>query len=418
MRNLCKGQKISQAHIAVFLLTFCSMDTLLFGTNGNDRWQFYLVCALLAYEGIMLLHYYYSEKRNLRFRSATILVSVAFILLLVLTQIMALLNGSYAMEIQYFYHILLLVVVVTVVHLVSRSQFTDAFIDVMRVYGIAAIILFLLEKTGIAYHLPSYKMINTSGYLYYHFGLGVVAAPREYVAVRAYGIFREPGVFAIYMCVALYFELFFRKNPRFLYVVTLGIAAILSYSTAGYIALGMYTALYVLLKPSRSNKELLGKVSVVIACSLLIVFGFSEEMQKEVFGKLFVENDSLNSRVYSIIGGFTYSLQSPLWGHGWKQVINEFANYMSSAYGLTNISFTNTYIRMACTYGWLFSLLALYGVWRFHNRVTKAKGLAVLLFLCWIIIFSNENFLLNPLIYIVGYYGCDSLEDNLVSGVR
>lgn len=392
------------------------MDTLLFGTNRNEKWQFYLVGALLAYELVMLIRYYYGESRTLHFRGSSMLVSVTYILLLALTQVSAVLRSCYAMEIQYFYHILLFIVVVTTVHLVSCKQFIEAYIDIMRIFGVAAIILFACETVGIAYHLPSYRMFNSSGHLYYHFGLGVVAAPREYVAIRAYGIFREPGVLAIYMCVALCFELFFKKTIRLNNVLILGLAALLSLSTAGYIALGIYIALYVMLKPSKTNKELLVKGLIIMGCLLMVVFGYSDEIQKEVFGKLYVASDSLNSRVYSIIGGFTYSLHAPFFGQGWMRVINDFASYMHATYGLSNIAFTNTYIRMGCTYGWIFAIFALYGTWLFYSKLMKRKGLAFLLFFCWIIIFSNENFLLNPLIYLVAYYGYDCVYGELERG--
>ena len=413
MKELKWSNRVSWAFISVFIMTFCSMDTLLFGTNANDIWRIYLVGALLCYEVGMLIHYFYTKKRSLHFRKELMVTTAVYFILISFTQVSAFCRGSYAMEIHYFYQMIIFAIVVTTVHLVSKEQFVDVFVDLMCIFAVIAICLFVLDKVGIIYSLPSYRMVNTSGYLYYHFGLGAVAAPREYVAARVYGIFREPGVFAIYMCVAFYFEMFFKRRMELKRLVVLSIAVLLSYSTAGYIALGLYFILYCVLKPAKSTNERYGKILLIIGGTIVIIFGISDEVQKEVFGKLFVENDSLNSRVYSIIGGAAYSLQYPILGQGWMRVMNDFENFLSTTYGLSSLAFTNTYIRMACTYGWIFTVISLCGVWRFHKRFIEKNGIVWLLGLCWIIVFSNENFVSNPLIYIITYYGYDNSSKKL-----
>lgn len=386
------------------------MDTILFGTNASDKWHYVLVGALLVFEVILLLKQLDKDRQVLSFDRKPVLLLSGWVLLIVCTQVTAMMRGTYHLEIQYFYHILLLIIVLTCLRYISEEEFVCEYSNVMCFLAVAAIALFVLEQVGIAYDLPSYRVINKSGYLYYHMGLGVVAEPRPYVIIRAYGIFREPAVFAIHLCVALYFELF-RKRTSFSKVIIFGIAVLITYSTAGYIVLGCYVAIYIAMRPSQYRVEQREKLVLVLVCMAFLLFGTNEEVRKEVFEKLFVENDSLYSRIYSLIGGVTYSMQKPFFGHGWNEVIYDFGEYIYSQYNFFNISPTNTYIRMADIYGWLLTLTTLYGVWRFHRKNEKNPLLAIALFLCWIMIFSNGDLVLNPLGYVIAYYGMDtSLE--------
>lgn len=412
VKRLFELRAPTQAFIVVFCLTFFSMDTLLFGTNISRKWQFGLVGALIIYEVILLIIRFYKERRKLCFNEKSVRLTLGLMIFVIGSQISAAFRDSYNLEIQYFYHMLLFVVILTSVHVVTEKEYIHEYTNVMSIFAIVAIILFLLEKMGIAYSLPSFRVVNKSGYLYFHFGLGAVPAPREYVPIRAYGIFREPAVFAIHLCVALYFELF-KKKTDICKVGIFMVAVFLTYSTAGYLVLGGFLVIYVFMKKTKTQTEQVGKVLIILGGIILLFFVMNEDLQNKVFGKLFTENNSLNSRVYSVIGGLTYSIQYPFMGHGWNDVVNHFAEFIFSEYTLSDIASTNTYVRMACIYGWIFTITTLYGLWRFQRKLENNMLLVVALFVCWIVLFSNGDLVLNPIAYILAYYGIDNSLERL-----
>ena len=308
----------------------------------------------------------------------------------------------------YYFHIIVLLEVLLIAEIMRPEEFVVAYVKVMTFFAVCALALYILSLLEIYDFIPSLSIVNTSSYSYRHYLVGALYN-RELGSLtsRAYGIFREPGAFAVCLCLGVGFELFMKKDPKLWIVLVLSAAVFITFSTAGYIALAFFVLSYIFGKKAKTRAQRAEKILIVFLCVMLLGLGLSDRIYNYVFGKLFTDNISLNSRWISLWGGLRLSLQRPLFGWGWKHITNNFVSAMAEYYGVAGVSFTNTYMRIACTYGWAFTLCVVWCSVRFFHRQLNQKKLTVFLFFIgWLMILSNEAFALNPLVYYVAFAGC------------
>jgi len=397
--------RLTKGYYYLFGLLYFSIETLLFGTNYDRRFQIMMVLLTMIIELAMISGWIFKFGSTLKISANFGLYVLINIILLLLTLISSLIRGQSDIEIQYIYHLLILVVAFTFAHQVNIKDFIRYYVEIVTFISVCSIALYILDALGILSHLPSLSVQNTSGYQYKHYFVGVLQPELWSATKRSYSIFREPGVFASILSIALCFEMFMKRNTSILRCAVLAVAIILTFSTAGYIALAMIMTVFAALTKVSTIRDRALKVLIILVSILIFAIGISESMNNSVFGKLFTNNETLNSRVYSIVAGFEYSLQRPLFGSGWKSVINEFTDYARVAFGVKSVHFTNTVFRMACTYGWVMTVGIFAMTFRFFH-IAKKKGVSSLfLILFWIIALSNENFLLNIILYLVAFYG-------------
>lgn len=386
----------------VIAIVFLSLDSLLFGTNTYP----FAKIALVGLTGLIALILIFlrliSKKSAEMSRTNFIHLSILFFLLS-LSQLKVMFITGGGLEFQYIYNFILIIFIYEISQIISLEVFYKKYVNIMVLMACFAVVLYFLDLIHVLDRIPSIIITNTSGYRYHFFGFGTMMEHMQYYAIRVYGIFREPGVFAIYLCIALGIHLFFCEK-KVLNIIILSIAIILTFSTAGYFILIALLSFFVLLN-AHSKKEFYIKCLIILIIILFLVF-YLDQVYNQVFGKLYVENDSLNSRIYSIILGFIFSIKSPLLGLGWNYVSDNFDKIAISNFGISNVAFTNTYLRMASTYGWIYTIYILkntYCFFRrsfFYNKLHHTKFIVFIIFMMWIIMFSNEGMLLNPLIYI------------------
>lgn len=390
-------------YFCVISFIFLSIDTLLLGTNRDSRANTILV-VLTAFITIVLFIRKLITIEHLEMARREFVCVMSMLFLLMTSQIKALIINENAVENQYLYNYILIVFVYEIGQIVSLESFRTKYVNVMALLAVAAIILYVADILGILNFFPSIIVTNTGGFQYHYFGVGAMMEHMQYFAIRAYGIFREPGVFAIYLCTAIGMELFFSKEIGIAKVSILSVALILTFSTAGYIVLIALISLYFLLRV-RNKREFYFKLFIVIIAIVFSAF-FLDKVYNQVFGKLHVKNPSLDSRVYSIVSGLEFSIRAPLLGLGWNYVSSNFEKSTMNRYGLGGVAFTNTYLRMAATYGWIYTLIMLNNIFLFFKRALKknrpynSKSVALCLLMIWIIMFSNEGMVLNPLLYL------------------
>lgn len=408
---MCNGDKMNSnlkmsrrvEYICVFLMVYLSMDTLLFGTNENPYANIILVC-LTGVITIILFFRRWAKTGHIVNSKRSFQRLFVLIFVLILSHIKALLLNGQGVDIQYIYNYLVIVFVYELSRTISAKAFCEKYINIMTLIAIASVLLFCVDSIGLMEKLPSLTITNASGFRYYHFGLSAMMEHVQYQIIRAYGIFREPGVYSVYLCIASGLILFFQKEVSFGKLGILSLAIILTFSTAGYIVLAAEVFLFMCLK-TKSKRELYIKIFVTV---IVIVFAVTamDKIYGKVFGKLHVENESLNSRLYSIISGVDFSLKAPLLGKGWKFVSSNFEATTRQNYGIANVAFTNTYLRMAATYGWLYTAIMLKNIWcqirsgLAYIRPHVPKALPICIFAIWLLMFSNEGMVLNPLLYI------------------
>lgn len=379
-------------YIILFLLIYCSFESLLFGTNILPLFQVAMAGIYIILELVMLLLVFITHEK-ISFDKNTVLTSATLIGLIFLTQIYSYVTGYSLLSPQYFYNVLLIIMACTMTKLYSRQAFEEMFVNIMYWLSIAGIGIYVINMLGVS--LPHIVLVNRANSLFYHY-LVAAQLSGDYTIPRLYGVFREPGVLGVYVSLAVFFELFRVKKISLLKIGVFIIATLLTFSTAGYITVGVLALAYLLSVKNNLQKFILILLSIIVLC-----FGLTDQVNQFVFGKFYTANNSLNSRIYSLYGGFVLSVQGFFLGHGWDYIINNFTRFIDRTYYITDTSFTNTYLRMACTYGWIFTSVVLVYTLKFLKRHNISIFQLILITIAWFCIFSNENFLLNLIIYVI-----------------
>ena len=209
---MMKNRKISikTEYVLVFLTIYLSMDSLLFGTNANSYASAILV-GLTGIIAVLLFFRRWKRKGHIDLSENEFKKVFSLLFILLLSHIIALSLGNNGIEVQYIYNYLIIIYMFELSKIISANAFFESYINVMTVIACVAVLLFSLDSAGLLVRIPSIIITNISGYRYRFFGLGAMMEHMQYYIVRAYGIFREPGVFSVYLCIAIGMMFFFSK---------------------------------------------------------------------------------------------------------------------------------------------------------------------------------------------------------------
>jgi len=397
----------------VFLLIYFSQDTLLSGTNSN-RTMFLLKNIVLV-----LLCLYVANKPRLNQCLNKKNSSIVLIGLMAMSLLSALFNADVTFK--YCYEILLFVIAYNVTRVVGFVKFREQFVYAvfyLSVLSVSAyfVSLFAYPIIGL---LPSLN--NVAGFKF-HSLLGFVNVSEipMYGLMRNYSLFREPGVYAIFLIISLLF--LFNTNTidpkkKNLIILILFIAILTTLSTAGIIGI-VFLLIYLLL---RGNKQM-GSSTIFLIGMLMIgsYYLFSNEVvSSSVFNKLSGENTSADSRFGSIINNIDLWLRntvSILFGNGYQFVENGI-EAVAQDNGYVAGHNTNTFFKMLSVHGIFYFISALSLLYMSCRRLTSNRfSLYVFILLC--VMFSNEDLIFNQVLYIILFYGLTTNERYEKTSVR
>lgn len=340
----------------IALMVFTSEDTLFFGTNRDAFYQNiaqYFIFIIATFAMVVLL----IRKSSLSNRKPVIVC----ILLIMSLWISCAANRDPTPN--YFYRTGLIVCAFFIAQILSRRYFLRGFEFVVRIIAVASIVLYIfyfMLPESIDW-LPSIE--NTSGYIFRN-ALFSVAPYKGYAEyARSYGIFREPGVFAVFLILGVYIQLF--ENKKFLLrdLIIYIVAIIFTFSTTAYITFVMLFLLFVFRNKTftttfRKTILVLVFFALWIGLSLFTDFLSSEGI---ILGKFDPQSTSYSSgisRLASVIVNGSIFLQNPLFGVGSYRINYIFQQELLqtsqiSAIGVHN---TNTLMMGLSTYGIIFGL--------------------------------------------------------------
>ena len=212
----------------LILLFFTSTDTVMFGTNSNKLLLYVprLVGACFVFFGPFMF------KGKTRLQRKMVAALILFVTIAVLS---AMYND---MDFETIASRLVSVVVAFfIVTYYDKKQYISVFNKVIYLIAVVAII-----TEVVAYSIPSLfnlfpTVVNTANYSFSYFFIGSMRYSfLGSKLIRAGGIFWEPGAFAIYLVIALMFELFFVEKTKTKRLVVYALTLLLTFSTTGYIA--------------------------------------------------------------------------------------------------------------------------------------------------------------------------------------
>lgn len=395
------GNKIINDKI-VFILTLIiivfSDDTMMFGTNESTFFigMKYIVQILLCIAFVLLFIGDQSVRRvNLPGQNCLILCTVVVISMMINRDIRS----------GYFSIIIVIVMSYLFAYYVEFKSFFVCLEKIVYVLSICSIIGTIVAKMvpGLLSYFPT--ITNSAGF---EFSNGLVFVYSD-IWGRSFGIFREPGVFQMFIILGTIIYLYIAEKISIFRVVIYSIAIILTYSTTGFIALFIVLLLYMVK---------LGKQNIKLFCSLIIVFcvGVGVLITKTnvlsangiVFSKFRntgIMDLSAAARYSSVTSNLKMWLTNPLFGRGLSYVDSNFLLMTIRDYGINTGSNTNTLLCMLSTYGIFFVGMILNGYFKLVQVLSKRKIERLLIALVLFILSCGERLTFSPIIYVLCFYG-------------
>ena len=403
------GSEISKSNnIFMFTLVFTviviSSDTLLFGTNKD---QFFIWIKYTIQMMMLALLIFNIMFKRLRLDFNTLIITISMLLIIFI-------SGSIDSKISfgYFYKSLLIILSFFVVSYLPLNTFIIYYDRIMKTLAFLSLIGyfgFLLYKE-VANYFPT--VINTAGREFYN--LFIIMIPNygyDGVLIRNWGVFREPGVFQMYLIFALLLQLFVFSRVNIKTSIIYIIAIITTYSTTAYIVLIILIMTYFMSKSKSQHKEKKTIALFLLITILGIMLLYSDTVVTRwdsVFGKISdPSHGSMAARLASVTVNIELFIDAPLFGVGFNNLADKFQYLALKHTGVMVRDNTNTMLIQFAAHGLLYGLIWIYGYWKLCRRLSSDIIKSIVFFVIFILLFIGENLSWGFLLYVLLFYGFD-----------
>lgn len=405
-----KKQKLGRifAFFVLFILIACSSETLLFGTNNNQAIK---NLGYLIFAGLVVALFIIAVEQRISYNNNAYLLLGAFLALSLLSCL-----TNFDFDIKYPYEFLLLFAAFLTTKLIGLEEFKKQYSNLMLFLSLFSLVGLFLASVAYPFVIKFPVITNISGLRYYNLFFTMIPSSNTGTIGRNYGIFREPGMFAVYLCLGLIFELFRDKNINLFKLIIFSITIFMTYSTAGYILSALLFLVFLLRKPvPKTNHKLVKYIVLGIICCVLL-FGW-DAIYAHVIKKLQTENASRSARFGSIRVNLELLFRQPwktLFGLGFTQVEN---SYIIVANELNiDINNTNTLFKILAVHGIVYAILIISLLYLFFAKVSKNKAESICLFIIFIMAISNEDLIVNGVVYLLGFYAINQRNECIEEG--
>lgn len=393
--------------LTTLIMIVVSDDTLWFGTNGNSNFIIIKYFVLLIILSFLFL---ISTKRiDLNRVQIPALLCIVMCVLVLLTGILNsdLRNG-------YFYKCCILMLSFLFVKNFSFEAFAETFEKVLFFFAATSAFCTTLATLNKALVSSFPVFYNSAGTEFYNLMVCMIAVPD--VTIRNYGIFREPGVFQMFLMLSLLFYTYYGGRIKIYRLVIYLIALGLTYSTTGYIAAGIFLILY-LVKYSRKNSEKRTKqVMVVLIIAGLVFLSLTTNLLSRdgiIFNKFTnMRRHTTIARFASVFTNIEMWFNSPILGNGLTYVNDYFPRLCLVRYGYASPDNTNTLLCELSTFGLLYTTIFVIGYSCLLKRFSKRKIEQALIGTILLVLMFGEKLTFSPIIYILMFYGFSSGNNN------
>lgn len=224
---------------------------------------------------------------------------------------------------------------------------------------------------------------------------------------RNTGIFREPGVYMIYLNIGILIEFFARERPSRKHVVIYILSILTTLSTAGFIILGIILLVYVL-----NNRSAKTMAKVTFFAIVLIAFLFyNYEIFETTLTKFQSDQTGMSkalARTSSVTVPFNIFMINPYFGTGLTDFTELYKSISFNLYGVRlepGGESTNTFINLLATYGVLLGCIIVFGYYKLTSFFAKSIIIRLLIFISFIFMLSNEDIRYSILFSTLLFYG-------------
>ena len=268
----------------------------------------------------------------------------------------------------------------------------------------AASLLFTYVFKGVVESMPSLFPVATNSARINFTNVYVTYVRRSGTEqLRNYGIFREPGVYAIFLIVALGFLMQQKKAHPAQYGI-LALALLTTFSLPGYLAVFVLLVSKIRTIGNRRLKNTLIAFSILLIFifALLILYtGGGDNALSGVFEKLNSNSSSFQYRVESLLRNLHVWGKSPVFGNGIISGNELLQNYPMILYPLKTYQNTSSFTAMLVFFGAGFTLI----IWALLFRFCRNFKGSLLFFAALAVVLNSQMLIYNTIIYTLVLYG-------------
>lgn len=393
-------------YIVLYLIIYISDDAFLFGTNKNSL---FLILKVVFYIVLIILNIILINK----YKQLSITILLLLILNIIFTSIA---NNDFSLG--YFYQCITLILGFLITQKFSFDHFFKAFFNVILTISSLSIVayLFVIIFPEALNYFPT--VVNIADKSAHNLFISVMLENDGYSLIRNSSFFREPGVFVVYLNIALIFGLFKIPNCKSWQILIILFSLITSFSTAGIIVATIILITY-LIQSSTSHKYIKRKNIVYFLIVAFLFVMFNESINNKIFGKLeessYGYRYSTLGRIVSFFVPINIFFDNILLGSGLDSFAKKFTEYSIKIFGVSFLSggtATNTFLNKFATYGLSFGSIFIFSSIRFSKKIYPYNNylISTLLFISFFLMFSNED-MRNSITYnIIFFYGINFLK--------
>ncbi|SNU03302.1 hypothetical protein SAMN06298211_101488 [Prevotellaceae bacterium MN60] len=384
--NILKNTSVGE--ILLFLLIYTSEDTMLFGTFGSPIYNALKYLVLVGVSCYMLYSIPPVKKD----------VFAPVLLLLGLFVISAMMSGW--LKFGFIYNIILILAGLIYANRYSLSFFRIAYCRIIEFLSVYSLIIYfvnlfipsLLSIFPLEYNVVGNEFRNT-----------IFSVTFSSLPFRNFGIFREPGVFMVYINIALFLEWFSKESNLkriFIYVLTL----LTTVSTGGFIIGAVIYAGGAIYRRQTKN--------ILVALPLIILAYYIAMEGDNIYSSLLLDKvadggtGTTEVRLASIYVPLQIFMNSPL-GVG-PDVFNQlFPIYSGKLYGemFDGDLATATFFKQLAVNGILVCAFYFIAFVRFIRRGYSSTYLRILFFVVLFLALINEDMRASLLFNLMVAYG-------------
>ena len=393
--------------LLVIIVIVVSDDTLLFGTNRNSTFETLKYIILIG--TLIILSASLLKILNIRQISYA---RVSYVILCILVLLSGIINED--LRTGYFYKCIILILSFKITEKMSLQDFAQKFEKVIFVLAFVSMICTLIAEVNLAIFSVFPVFFNSANTSFYNMGLYMV--PTSAQLLRNYGIFREPGVYQMFLMIALLFHLYFSDELKKSHIVVFISSIVLTFSTTGYIALAFFLVLF-LIKKNESFTDNKKKYFIVLLMIVGIIYMITQtdllSSNGMVFDKLSnTKRTTTIARMSSIFVNLEIWKKSPIFGAGLISVSEMFPSLTYQLYGKAITHNTNTLLCELSTYGVIYTAVLIYGYVKFSKAMSEKFMERLMILLIVFILSCGEKMTFSPIIYILMFYGISFKKKN------
>lgn len=390
--------------VILFFTLYVSQETILFGTNADQRYPFISQIVYLLFAGYSIWKIAMAKNNKLGY-----LVSLLGLIIL-----SAMVNSDFSGGVA-----LQMAVLVIGYYLARKypiSAFAVTYETLFFWIALSSIIINMLYIIfpGLFSIFPMIYDYNDHPYINVFITRISLFLGGDYLRNSAF--FREPGVYTIFLELALIINLFYYKRKNLIHVVVYVIAVISTLSTAGYvITIALFGSYYL----SKGGSKSISYLLLFGGLLFYLYANFSnDDLYVNTFGK-FDENSekysSTLSRFASIRVPIQIMFENPVFGVGLSDFVSEFSK-LSKTIMRAELSSggasTNTILNLAATYGVIYGGIIISLLYKSCKNLISSvnKKHAVLLFAVIFLSISNEDIRYSIFFSMLLFYGINSIH--------